>query len=169
MGSWSSQEGVQRQVMGVDLGPLTQVSRKEIAHWGSVEMFSNNHPQLPSAQALSPGRCSSLDGCRSQFRVTKSEPFLVHWIALVRSQDSPVGNSLVAQQLRICLAMQGMQVRSQSGNWDSTCHGAAKPECCNYRSPCAATRESVCLNKRSRVPRLRPDAAPTPQKTARFI
>ena len=38
-------------------------------------MFSNNHPQLPSAQALSPARCSSLDGCRSQFSARKSKSF----------------------------------------------------------------------------------------------
>ena len=34
--------------------------------------------------------------------------------------------SLVVQWLKICLPMQGMQVRSLVGK-DSTCHGATKP------------------------------------------
>ena len=43
------------------------------------------------------------------------------------------GTSLVVQWLRICLPMQGTQVRSLVRG-DSTCRGATKPMRCNYRS-----------------------------------
>ena len=41
------------------------------------------------------------------------------------------GTSLVAQWLRICLPMQGTQVRALLQE-DPTCHGATKPVCHNY-------------------------------------
>ena len=45
-------------------------------------------------------------------------------------------SSLVAQWIRMCLPLQGTQVRSLVQE-DSTCHGATKPMCHNYWSPCA--------------------------------
>ncbi|XP_067563633.1 shieldin complex subunit 1 isoform X8 [Pseudorca crassidens] len=47
------------------------------------------------------------------------------------SSDTDPGTSMVAQWLRICLPMQGTQVRSLVQE-DPTCHGAAKPVNHNY-------------------------------------
>ena len=46
-------------------------------------------------------------------------------------KDSKAGASLVAQWLRICLPIQGTQVRALVQE-DPTCHGATKQVCHNY-------------------------------------
>ena len=52
------------------------------AQWKCFLITISNYP-LPYTSLLLGG--SSLDSCRSQFNVTKSESLLVHWAALVRS------------------------------------------------------------------------------------
>ena len=56
-----------------------------------------------------------------------------HWVlnATEPLKGCYVGTSLVAQWLRICLPMQGTQVRSLVQE-DPTGHGAAKSMCHNY-------------------------------------
>ena len=46
-------------------------------------------------------------------------------------KNSPEGASLVVQGLRICLLMQGTQVRALVWE-DPTCHGATRPMSHNY-------------------------------------
>ena len=50
-----------------------------------------------------------------------------------QGRNLTLGTSLVVQWLRICLPMQGIQVRSLVQE-DSTCHGATKPVRHNYRA-----------------------------------
>ena len=45
--------------------------------------------------------------------------------------NKELGTSLAVQWIRIRLPVQGTWVRSLIWE-DSTCHGATKPECCNY-------------------------------------
>ena len=53
-------------------------------------------------------------------------------IMKIRSEiNEKHGTSLVAQQLRICLPMQGTRVRALARE-DPTCRGATKPVCHNY-------------------------------------
>ena len=49
----------------------------------------------------------------------------------MRPKDSQVGASLVAQWLRICLPLQGTQVRAPVWE-DPTCRGATRPVSPNY-------------------------------------
>ena len=77
------------------------------------------------------------------------------------------GASLVAQWLRICLPMQGTQVRALVRE-DPTCRGAPKPVRHNYWSPCSwslcsATREATAV----RSPRQLEKARAQPRKTQR--
>ena len=60
------------------------------------------------------------------------------------------GTSLVAQWLRICLPMQGTQVRALVGE-DSTCRRANKPVCHNYWT---CTLEPASYNYWAREPQL---------------
>ena len=84
--------------------------------------------------------------------VRAQKPFLPkgNWKLKSTSKKVPVGTSLVAQWLRICLPMQGTQVRALVRE-DPTCRGETKPvrhnywACAleptshNYWSPCATT------------------------------
>ena len=58
-------------------------------------------------------------------------PGVLFWNQCLHLKDQrPPGASLVAQWLRICLPMQGTQVRALVRE-DPTCCGAAKPMCHN--------------------------------------
>ena len=70
-------------------------------------------------------------------------PFLFPPIMMGEAQQGDL--ALVAQWLRIHLAMQGTQVRSLVRE-DPTYHGATKPRCCNLlwpqqQSPWAAVKD----------------------------
>ena len=57
---------------------------------------------------------------------THTHPHILFSITLVVYKNVHLGASLVAQWLRICLLMQGTQVRALVWE-DPTCHGAAGP------------------------------------------
>ena len=52
-------------------------------------------------------------------------------LTFINNQNTFIGTSLVAQWLRICLSMQGTQVRSLVWE-DPTCRGGTKPVSHNY-------------------------------------
>ena len=55
---------------------------------------------------------------------------------------------LVAQWLRICLAMQGIQVRSLVKiPQDPTCHSVTKPACYNYHGRASQLAKPACHSK----------------------
>ena len=71
--------------------------------------------------------------------------------------------SLLVQWIRIHLPMQGTRVKSLVWE-DSTCHGATKPTCHNYRSPwaqspCSATREATAMRSLRTTTKSRPHSA----------
>ena len=72
------------------------------------------------------------------------------WISSPAIKSIQRGTSLVAQWLRICLPMQGTQVRSLVWE-DPTCRGAAKPVHHNYW---ACALEPTSHNYWARVPQL---------------
>ena len=67
--------------------------------------------------------CDPIAGVRNKLDV-----YTAIWTAL---KNCLMGTSLVAQWLRICLPMQGTQVRALVQE-DPTCRGATKPMCHNY-------------------------------------
>ena len=68
------------------------------------------------------------------------------YIRVVKHKNQQSGTSLVVQQLRVCLPMQGTWVQSLVLE-NHTCCGAAKPVCPNYRN--LGTLEPMFCNKRS--------------------
>ena len=75
------------------------------------------------------------------------------WWSEVSCKDYRVGTSLVVQWLRMCLAKQGMQVRTLVAEL-----GSHMLRSCSL---CATTRESAHHNKRSRMTQQRYAAAKT--------
>ena len=59
------------------------------------------------------------------------DPFNLEMHVIQFFKKKKKGTSLVAQWLRICLSMQGTQVRALVRE-DPACHGATKPVCHNY-------------------------------------
>ena len=62
--------------------------------------------------------------------------------------NAPLGASLVVQQLRIHLPLQGIWVQSLIRE-DPTCWEATKPMCHNYKSPCTMTTEALIPRARA--------------------
>ena len=63
--------------------------------------------------------------------VSQKEKDKYHMVSHTWNLKHDTGASLVAQWLRICLPMQGTQVRALVQE-DPTCCGATKPVCHNY-------------------------------------
>ena len=82
-------------------------------------------------------------GMQGVFNIHISISVIYH-INKLTNKNHMIRTSLVAQWLRIRLPMQGTQVRTLVWE-DPTCHGATKPMCHNYWSPCSTTREATAM------------------------